>query len=250
MDLGIGGKVALVTGAGRGIGAETARMLAREGARVVVSDIDLGAAEAVAAEIVGAGGQAIATRCDVCDQADVQNMVEAATQAFGGVDILVNNAGFNKDRYLMKMTEGEWDSVVDVVLKGAFHCSRAVLPSMMDRRWGRIVNIASRAVFGNPGQTNYSTAKMGLVGFTRALALEQAKYGITVNAVAPGFVETELMRANPTYPALRETALARIPAGFLGVPADIASSIAFMASDCARYISGVTLYVTGGRFSS
>lgn len=250
MDLGIGGKVALVTGAGRGIGAETARTMAREGARVVVSDIDLGVAEAVAAEIVAAGAQAIAVRCDVCDEGSVRLMVDAATQAFGSVDILVNNAGFNKDRYLMKMTEGEWDSVVDVVLKGAFHCSRAVLPSMMERRWGRIVNIASRAVFGNPGQTNYSTAKMGLVGFTRALALEQAKYGITVNAVAPGFVETELMRANPTYEALRDTALARIPVGFLGMPGDIASSVAFMASEHARYISGVTLYVTGGRFSS
>ncbi|CAG2160561.1 SDR family oxidoreductase [Cupriavidus numazuensis] len=250
MDLGIGGKVAVVTGGGRGIGAETAHTLAREGAKIVVSDIDLAVATQVAGEIVASGGEAIATRCDVCHEGDVMQMVAAATEAFGGVDILVNNAGFNKDRYLTKMSEGEWDSVVDVVLKGAFHCTRAVLPSMMERRWGRIVNIASRAVFGNPGQTNYSTAKMGLIGFTRALALEQAKYGITVNAVAPGFVETELMRANPTYEALRDTALAKIPVGFLGMPEDIASSVAFMASDCARYISGVTLYVTGGRFSS
>lgn len=250
MDMGISGKVAVVTGGGRGIGAETARVLMREGAKLVVSDIDLAAAEQVAGELVAHGGQAIATRCNVCVQDDVQSMTHAATAAFGGVDILVNNAGHNKDRYLTKMTESEWDSVVDVVLKGAFHCTRAVLPGMMERRWGRIINISSRSVFGNPGQTNYSSAKMGLIGFTRALSLEQAKFGITVNAIAPGFVETELMRANPTYEALRDAATAKTPVGFLGVPDDIASSVAFMASERARYITGVTLYVTGGRFSS
>lgn len=250
MDLGIGGKVAVVTGGGRGIGAETARMLAREGVKVVVSDIDRAVAEQVAKEIVAAGGEAIASRGDVCELSDVQQVVADATEAFGCVDILVNNAGFNKDRYLTKMTEPEWDSVVDVVLKGAFHCTRAVLPGMMARKWGRIVNISSRSVFGNPGQTNYSAAKLGLVGFTRALAQEQAKFGVTVNAVAPGFVETELMRANPTYERLREAALEKIPVGFLGMPEDIASSVAFMASERARYITGVTLFVTGGRFSS
>ncbi|BBQ01721.1 3-oxoacyl-ACP reductase (plasmid) [Burkholderia sp. SFA1] len=250
MDLGISGKTALVTGSGRGIGAEVARTLAREGAHVVISDIDLAAAEQVAAEIEASGARAIATRCDVCDRDAVARMVAQASEAFGAVDILVNNAGFNKDRYLTKMDETEWDAVIDTILKGAFHCSRAVLGGMMARKWGRIVNIASRSVFGNPGQTNYSAAKLGLVGFTRALSLEQAKFGITVNAVAPGFVETELMRANPTYETLRENAVARTPVGFLGVPDDIASAVAFMASERARYISGVTLYVTGGRFSS
>lgn len=250
MDLGINGRVAVVTGGARGIGAETARVLAVEGAKLVVSDIDLAAAEVVAGQIQAQGGQAIAVRCDVANEGEVKQMVAAGVEAFGSVDILVNNAGFNRDRYLTKMTEPEWDAVMDVVLKGAFHCSRAVLPGMMERNWGRIVNIASRSVFGNPGQTNYSAAKMGLIGFTRALSLEQAKYGITVNAVAPGFVETDAMRALPTYPKLRELALAKNPVGFLGAPDDLASAITFMASERARYITGVTLYVTGGRFSS
>lgn len=250
MDLGIKGRVALVTGGARGIGAETARVLAAEGAKLVVSDIDLAAAEAVAGEIQAQGGQAIAVRCDVANEVEVSQMAAAGVEAFGAVDILINNAGFNKDRFLTKMAETEWDAVMDVVLKGAFHCSRAVLPGMMERKWGRIVNISSRSVFGNPGQTNYSAAKMGLIGFTRALSLEQAKYGITVNAVAPGFVETDAMRALPTYPKLRELALAKNPVGFLGAPDDLASAITFMASERARYITGVTLYVTGGRFSS
>tara|TARA_R110000823_G_scaffold55161_2_gene134838 strand:- start:8948 stop:9700 length:753 start_codon:yes stop_codon:yes gene_type:complete len=250
MDLGIVGKVAMVTGAGRGIGAETARTLAQEGAKLVVADIDLTAAEQVAREVVSMGHHAIAVRCDVCDEEDVQRAVMAAVDAFDGVDILVNNAGFTKDRYLTKMTELEWDSVVDVVLKGAFHCSRAVLPGMMERKWGRIVNISSRSVFGNPGQTNYSAAKLGLIGFTRALSLEQAKFGITVNAVAPGFVETVMMKSLPAYPKLKELALAKNPVGFLGEPSDIASAVSYMASEQARYITGVTLYVTGGRFSS
>ncbi|MFP5476956.1 MAG: SDR family oxidoreductase [Gammaproteobacteria bacterium] len=250
MDLGINGRVAVVTGGARGIGAETARVLAAEGAKLVVSDVDLAAAEVVAGEIQAQGGQAIAVRCDVANETEVKQMAAAGVEAFGSVDILVNNAGFNRDRYLTKMTEPEWDAVMDVVLKGAFHCSRAVLPGMMERNWGRIVNIASRSVFGNPGQTNYSAAKMGLIGFTRALSLEQAKYGITVNAVAPGFVETDAMRALPTYPKLRELALAKNPVGFLGAPDDLASAITFMASERARYITGVTLYVTGGRFSS
>lgn len=250
MDLGITGKVAMVTGAGRGIGAETARTLAKEGARLIVADIDLEVAKQVARELQQSGEQAIAVRCDVCNVEEVQRAVAAATDAYGGVDILVNNAGFNKDRYLTKMSETEWDSVVDTILKGSFHCSRAVLPGMMERKWGRIVNISSRSVFGNPGQTNYSTAKLGLIGFTRALSLEQAKFGITVNAIAPGFVETELMRANPNYETLRDAATAKNPVGFLGAPDDIASTVAFMASERARYITGVTLYVTGGRFSS
>lgn len=250
MDLKIQGKVALVTGSGRGIGAETSRMLAQEGARVVICDIDEETSLATAQALRGEGFEAMAIQCDVCDKDQVQAGVDAVVKEWGGVDILVNNAGFTRDKYLTKMPEEDWDSVVDTILKGAFHFSRAVLPGMMERKWGRIVNIASRSVFGNPGQTNYTTAKLGLVGFTRALALEQARFGITVNAVAPGFIETELMRSLPTYPKLREMALARNPVGFLGAPEDIASSVAFLSSEHARYITGITLYVTGGRFSS
>ncbi|WP_454692877.1 SDR family NAD(P)-dependent oxidoreductase [Achromobacter aegrifaciens] len=250
MDLRIAGKVALVTGSGRGIGAQTARLLAEEGARVVITDIDGQSAAATAQRLRDEGHEAIGVQCDVCERDAVAAMVDAAATAFGGVDILVNNAGFTRDKYLGKMAESDWDSVVDTILKGAFHCTRAVLPGMMERKWGRIINIASRSVFGNPGQTNYTTAKLGLVGFTRALSLEQAKFGITVNAIAPGFVETELIQSLPSYPALRDAALAKNPVGFLGQPDDIASSVAFIASERARYITGVTLYVTGGRFSS
>ncbi|WP_255220870.1 SDR family NAD(P)-dependent oxidoreductase [Achromobacter denitrificans] len=250
MDLRIAGKVALVTGSGRGIGAQTARVLAEEGARVVITDIDGQTAAATAQRLREDGYEAIGVQCDVCSKEQVAAMVDAAATAFGGVDILVNNAGFTRDKYLGKMAESDWDSVVDTILKGAFHCTRAVLPGMMEKKWGRVINIASRSIFGNPGQTNYTTAKLGLVGFTRALSLEQAKFGITVNAIAPGFIETELMQSLPSYPMLRDAALARNPVGFLGQPDDIASSVAFIASEHARYITGVTLYVTGGRYSS
>jgi len=250
MELYIKEKVALVTGSGRGIGAETARMLAQEGARVVICDIDVETAEQTAQQLRDDGFDALAVQCDVCNKEQVQAAIDTVSQAWGGIDILVNNAGFTRDRYLTKMAESDWDAVVDTILKGAFHFSRAVLPGMMERKWGRIINIASRSVFGNPGQTNYTTAKLGLVGFTRALSLEQARFGITVNAIAPGFIETELMRSLPTYAKLRETAIVRNPVGFLGEPQDIASSVAFLSSERARYITGITLYVTGGRFSS
>jgi 3-oxoacyl-[acyl-carrier protein] reductase len=250
MDLGLKGRVALVTGSARGIGAAVIRQFADEGARVVISDIDAAATEATTQALCELGVDAIGKRCDVCDRDQVRELAEFVTAAFGGVDILVNNAGFARDRYLTKMDEEDWDAVVDTALKGAFHCSRAVLPHMMEQRWGRIINVASRSIFGNPGQTNYSAAKAGLVGFTRSLALEQARFGITVNAVAPGFVETELVKSMPTYERLRQTALERIPVGFVGEPSDIAASIAFLASERARYITGTTLFVTGGRFAS
>ncbi len=250
MDLGIKDKVALVTGSARGIGEATLRMLAREGAKVVVSDIDAGAVEDTTRRFRDEGFDAIGAACDVCDEAQVKALVAKAQEKFGGVDILVNNAGFVRDKYLTRMAEKDWDDVVDTILKGAFHCARAVLPGMMERKWGRVINISSRSLFGNPGQTNYSTAKLGLIGFTRALALEEGKFGITVNAVAPGFVETDGMRSTPNYPALREAAIAKTPVGFLGSPDDIAAAVAFLASTHARNITGTTVFSTGGRFSS
>ncbi|KJK13503.1 3-oxoacyl-ACP reductase [Burkholderiaceae bacterium 16] len=248
MDLGLKDRVAIITGSARGIGAETARFLAAEGAAVVITDLDASGAEQTASEIVAASGRAIGVRCDVRNEDDVKRMVGAAREAFGGVDVLVNNAGLVKDRTLLKMDEADWDIVIDVTLKGTFHCCRAVLPGMNETGWGRIVNIASRALFGNPGQTNYSSAKAGLVGFTRALSLEQARKGITVNAVAPGFIETEYLKSLPNYETIRESAKAKNAVTFAGQPADIAGAVAFLASEHARYITGATLFVTGGRY--
>lgn len=248
MDLGLKGRAAIVTGSARGIGAVTARLLAAEGAAVVVTDLDLAAAEDTARGIEAAGGRAIAVRCDVRKEAEVKSMVAAGSDAFGGIDVLVNNAGLVKDRTLLKMDEADWDLVIDVTLKGAFHTCRAVLPGMQEKGWGRIINISSRALFGNPGQTNYSAAKAGVIGFTRALSLEQARKGITVNAVAPGYIETEYIKSLPNYDTILANVLAKNAVSFPGEPRDIAGAVAFLSSEYGRYITGTTLFVTGGRF--
>ncbi|BCN38241.1 3-ketoacyl-ACP reductase [Alicycliphilus denitrificans] len=249
MELNLQGRVALVTGSGSGIGRDTVFKLAEEGCKIVVSDINADSANETAEELRKAGYGAMAVACDVTSEDEVAHLV-AQAQQLGGVDILVNNAGIVKDGYLTKMTEQAWDSVVDIILKGAFLCSRAVLPQMMEKKWGRVINISSRSLFGNPGQTNYSAGKAGLVGFTRALAQEQGRFGVTVNAVAPGFIMTPGMRNLPHFPKLQEAATAKVPVGFLGEPRDISNAVAFLASDVARYISGTTLFVTGGRYSS
>lgn len=250
MELGIKGRVALVTGSGRGIGADTVHALAQEGCRVVVSDIDGASAESTAQQLRDQGFEAIAVPCDVTSEDDVANLIGAARDAFGSVDILVNNAGFVKDGFITKMSLDAWDSVVDTILKGAFLCSRAVIPEMMEKKWGRIINISSRSIFGNPGQANYSTGKAGLVGFTRALAQEEARFGITVNAIAPGFIMTEGMKTLPHFEKLRDAATAKNPVGFLGEPRDISNAVLFLASETSRYITGTTVFVTGGRYSS
>jgi 3-oxoacyl-[acyl-carrier protein] reductase len=249
MDLGLKDSVALITGSARGIGAETARLLASEGMAVIVADLDGDGALQAARAIEAAGGRAMGLQCDVRNEAQVRRMAAAGTEAFGRIDVLVNNAGLVKDRTLLKMEESDWDLVLDVTLKGAFHCCRAVLPAMRERGWGRVINMASRALFGNPGQTNYASAKAGLVGFTRALSLEQARHGITVNAVAPGFIETEYLKNLPNYDAICETARARNQVPFTGQPRDIAGTVAFLASTYGRYITGTTLFVTGGRYA-
>lgn len=249
MELNLQGRVALVTGSGSGIGRDTVFKLAEEGCKIVVSDINAAGAQETAEELRKLGHDAIAVACDVTSEEEVAHLV-AQAQQLGGIDILVNNAGIVKDGYLTKMTEQSWDSVVDIILKGAFLCSRAVLPQMMEKKWGRIINISSRSIFGNPGQTNYSAGKAGLVGFTRALAQEQGRYGVTVNAIAPGFIMTPGMCNLPHFPKLQEAAIAKVPVGFLGEPRDISNAVAFLASDVARYISGTTLFVTGGRYSA
>jgi len=250
MDMQLEGKVAIVTGSGRGIGYASALALAQEGVKLVVTDVNPVAVEEATHNLKRAGHAALGLVADVTDQAQVQALADSALREFGSIDILVNNAGFTRDKYLTKMPVEDWDAVVDVILKGAFYCTKAVLPSMMERRWGRIINISSRAHLGNPGQTNYSAAKAGLLGFTRALAFEQGKFNITSNAIAPGFVETDLIRALPTYEMLRTNALAQQPVQRLGAVEDISSVVVFLASKHAGFITGETLHVTGGRYSS
>ena len=249
MKLGLEGKTAIITGSGGGIGAETAWALAEEGVQVVMTDIRGKAAEDIASHLQVKGFKATAFTTDVTDSGQVAALVAHAIEAFGGVDILVNNAGFPRDRYLTKMSEEDWDTVVDVILKGAFHCSKAVLSLMMAQAYGRIINISSRAHLGNPGQANYSAAKAGILGFTRALSLEQGRYNITVNAIAPGAVDTEGLKAIPNYEKVKAAAIAKTPLPRLGEARDIANGVVFLASECAGYITGETLHITGGRYA-
>lgn len=249
MDLLLNGRVAIVTGSGRGIGRAAVIALAQEGVKVVVTDIDSNAVEATCAALRANGHEALGVTSDVCDAQQVQNLVNRTVEAFGKVDILVNNAGFTRDNYLVKMPVNDWDAVIDTVLKGAYLCTKAALPTMMAQKWGRVINISSRAHYGNPGQANYSAAKAGLIGFSRAIALEQGKFNITSNAIAPGFIETELVRALPAYERLRDSALARNSVPCVGTPDDVAGAILYLASEYGRYITGETLHVSGGRFS-
>ena len=248
MDLGLAGKTAIVTGAGSGIGAAIARRFCTEGVNVLVADVNLAAAEQQAASLQSTAGKAIAVRVDVTKEAEVQAMSDHAVETFGGVDILVNNAGITRDMRIIKMTAADWDIVVDITLKGAFLCTRAVLPSMSERSWGRIVNISSRAYLGNPGQANYSSAKAGILGFTRAMSLEVGRNGITVNAVAPGMIDTPGVNNLPHWDKIRENAKKTSPVRRIGQPEDIADAVAFLASVNAGFISGDTLHVTGGRY--
>ncbi|MGC2296274.1 MAG: 3-oxoacyl-ACP reductase FabG [Candidatus Dormiibacterota bacterium] len=245
-------QVALVTGGGQGIGEATVRRFAEEGAKVVVADLNQAAADAVATSIAAANGQSLAVGCDVQDEASVERLAEAALGRFGQIDILVSNAGVTRDNLLAKMSLAEWDQVIQVHTRGAFLCARAVARNMVSRRFGKMVFLSSTSALGNRGQANYSTAKAGLQGLTRTLALELGPFQINVNSVAPGFVDTAMTRAVaerlrvPLEDFQREAA-ARIPLGRLGQPQDIAAVIAFLCSADASYISGQVLYVNGGR---
>lgn len=248
MDLGLNGKVAIVTGSARGLGAATARRLAQEGARVVVTDIN-GELARVTAEAMRSEG--LAAHCvvgDITRAEDVQRLVDETVAHFGGVHVLVNNAGAPRDRYLVKMSEEDWDFVITVMLKGAFLAAKAVMPHFIEQGWGRVINISSRAHLGNPTQANYSAAKAGLIGMAKALAQEEGRYGVTVNCVAPGFMETEMVKALDTYETIKERAVKAQPIKRVGRPEDIADAVAFLASERAGFISGEVLHVTGGRY--
>ncbi|AQH04338.1 SDR family NAD(P)-dependent oxidoreductase [Caballeronia cordobensis] len=248
MDLGLTGKVAIVTGSARGLGAATARRLAQEGAKVVITDINAELAQATAKALQDEGLAAHCVVGDITREADVQRLVDETVAQFGGVHVLVNNAGAPRDKYLVKMSADDWDFVMNVMLKGAFLAARAVMPHFIEQGWGRLINISSRAYLGNPTQANYSAAKAGLIGMAKALSMEEGRYGITSNCVAPGFMETEMVQALPTYETIKERAVAAQPIKRVGRPDDIADAVAFLASERAGFISGEVLHVTGGRY--
>ena len=244
-------RVAIVTGAAQGIGRATALRLASDGARVAVVDVDAERAAPVVQQIEAAGGQAAAFGCDVSERAQVDATVEAVVSRFGRVDILVNNAGITRDNLLFKMSDDEWDAVLDVNLKSVFLFTRAVQRHMVEARYGRIVSLSSRSALGNRGQANYAAAKAGIQGLTATLAIELGPFNITVNAVAPGYVATPMTdatarRVGSTPEERQRVAAESTPLRRVAQPEEIAAVIAFFASDDAAYVSGQTLYVNGG----
>jgi 3-oxoacyl-[acyl-carrier protein] reductase len=247
-SLELDGKVALVTGASRGIGKAIALKLASRGARVVICDIVKEAAEEVASEIKGGGGDAFATEADVRDSQAVKAMMEEVTGRWDKIDILVNNAGINRDTLLLKMSDEAWDDVIDTNLRGTYTCTKFALRSMMRQRWGRIISMASIAgIIGNVGQTNYAASKAGIIAFTKSIAREVGSLNITANAIAPGFIVTEMTDKMPED--RREAVLQFISLRRYGKPEEVAELAAFLASDRASYISGQVIGIDGGMFA-
>lgn len=240
----IKGSVAIVTGSGRGIGKAIAKLFAEHGAKVVVSDIDAAVCEETAKEIEDAGGEVIHFTCDITKMDQVQEMIDKTVEKWGRIDHMINNAGITKDGLFIRMKPDQWNFVVDINLNGTYNCCFAVANVMRKQRKGNIINLSSVARHGNPGQANYSAAKSGIVGLTKALAKELAPMGIRANCVAPGFVHTRLTDAIPDK--IREQMIKSIPLGRTGEPDDIAKPILFLCSDLASYLTGQVLDVNGG----
>ncbi len=245
------GRVAIVTGAARGIGAATAQRLAQDGFAVAVLDLDEGSAKGTVEAIEAAGGRALAVGADVSDAGQVEAAVERVVTELGPPTVLVNNAGVTRDNMLFKMTESDWDMVMNVHLRGAFLMSKAAQKHMIDAKWGRIVNLSSVSALGNRGQANYSTAKAGLQGFTKTLAIELGKFGVTANAIAPGFIQTEMTKATAermgiAFEDFIAFAAKEIPVQRVGQPEDIAHLVSFLASEGAGFVSGQVIYAAGG----
>ena len=248
------GRVAIVTGAARGIGAATARRLAADGMAVAVLDLDAGSCDATVEAITSTGGRAIAVGADVSEDEQVEAAVATVAEDLGPPAVLVNNAGVLRDNLLFKMSEDDWDTVLNVHLRGSFLMSRSVQKHMVDQRYGRIVNLSSSSALGNRGQANYSAAKAGLQGLTKTLAIELGPFGITVNAVAPGFIATGMTAATAarlgvTFEDFQATVAAQVPVRRIGEVDDVAYVISFLASEGARYVSGQVIYVAGGPLS-
>jgi 3-oxoacyl-[acyl-carrier protein] reductase len=245
------GKVAFVTGGSRGIGKGIVELFAEEGAKVAIIDLNEEALNQTANELREKGYEVYAKVANVVDAEQVENVVKEVYETFGSVDILVNNAGVIRDNLLFKMTDSDWQTVMDVHLKGSFNAARAVQKYMVEKKYGRIINISSTSALGNRGQANYAAAKAGLQGFTKTLAIELGRYGITANSVAPGFIETDMTKATAerigiTFEQLIEASVSNIPVGRSGKPADIANAVAFFADEKSSFVNGQVIYVAGG----
>jgi 3-oxoacyl-[acyl-carrier protein] reductase len=246
----LSGKVAVVTGAGQGLGEAIAVRFAREGAAVMVNDFNAETAQRTAEQVRAAGARAAVTVGSVTDDAVVQEMMARTVKELGGLGILVNNAGITRDKLLRDMTVEDWDAVLTLNLRGTFLCSKHATPHMVAAKWGRVINMSSRAHLGNKGQTNYSASKAGVIGFSRSLSMELGKFGITVNCIAPGVIATPGVTSLPHYQSLVERVAPTLPIPRLGKPEDVAGVAAFLASDDASYVTGETIHVSGGRYGS